>query len=230
MALLFRFCFGLSMEVGACPLHPCEMSCSPATAGLGCFAHKPTSLYEPLVCTTSSPAPCNGAKRWEHCRRAGRCRGRLNMEDGDTEMWDRAMAWVSCSETLQQAGEAGGCRSAECGSHACLLSPASASCPLGSQRPITHSQSLLQHKEDLQRIESISGFVFFFVVVFFLCPPKKLKQKDPYFKVKYIIVSNRNFKHCLFLWAGITGSITLTTWWQKQDKTTHLHLNTFSLK
>lgn len=105
-------------------------------------------------------------------------RGRGEVEQGGC--WERAVGWGPRHAPLQlrrcsRAGEAGGCRSVERGSGACLLAAASASHPLGSERAITNSRSLFQHKQDLQRVWSLSGFVFFF----FLCPPKKIKAERP---------------------------------------------------
>lgn len=134
---------------------------------------------------------------------------------GCSRPWDRS--W--CGPGPRRSGEPAAAQGKPRGRSAdrgCALSAASASCPLGSERPITNAQRLLQHKQCLQRVGSISDFVvsFFFPFFFrfFLMPSYKSQaQADPCFKVKYIIVSNRNFKHCLFLWAGVAGSITLTT-------------------
>lgn len=71
---------------------------------------------------------------------------------------------------------AGGCRSAEHGSGVACQA-ASASLPLGSVRPITNLQSLFQHKQDLQRVGSLSVLVFFLHALL-----KKMKAERPILK------------------------------------------------
>lgn len=83
--------------------------------------------------------------------------GRLSKEGANLRLWD-GDGGMCCRS---QAGAAGGRRSAECGSGVACQA-ASASLPLGSLRPITNSQSLFQHKQDLQRVGSLSVLGGFF--------------------------------------------------------------------
>lgn len=93
--------------------------------------------------------------------------GRVSRGGGVEEgrCWAQAVGWGQGHVLLQQrphsqAGAAGGCRSAERGSGVACQA-ASASHPLGSVRPITNSQSLFQHKQDLQRAGSLPVLFLF---------------------------------------------------------------------
>lgn len=199
------------------------------TPGLECFALKLTPLCEPFLCVTSSPALCNGAKGQEPW-----------MEVGGG--WAGRMLRAGCGTgtTACPAGlrpSRGSRWLQKCWAwQRCLLSAASAShhsltLPELWEANYQFTEPAPAQTGPSKGWEPFCGLFCFGVVwFFFYALLKKWKQKDPYFKVKYIIVSNRNFRHCLFLWAGMAVSITLATRWQTGDTITrHLHLNTFSL-